>query len=488
MVEARKKTRSRVSAGGRQQRPLGQRFGMSIDLLTGLSLALAATSFLLGGASRENEGLLAVVELSALPLLCVAGGRLYLSGQWRNHIAALLLMGAVLLLPLIQLIPLPYGVWTALPQREALAGALEAAGAGRPWAPLSLTPEFTLAVFLGLLPPAAMFLAALQLTPRAQRGIVGVYIALAAVSVLIGLFQAFGDLSGALYPYKTTNYGSPVGLFANRNHLATLLLATLPLAGLFLAETGSGQTDRSKLVIAGAALFTLIALVGLIAIESRAGILLAGPALIALLLVARKTGRRRGSNGRWHLVAGGALAMASVVVVFAIEPILKRFGAPPEVGRADAWQTIAQAAGAYMPFGGGFGAFDTVYRSVEPLSRVAPNYFNHAHNDYLELWLEGGLLGLLLLLAALVWLGVETVRTWRNREGSALSLAVTASIALVLLHSAVDYPLRTQTMAVLFAFCCGVIANGRVLSPERRRSRRRRPPEGSGIDRENVEA
>jgi len=89
---------------------------------------------------------------------------------------------------------------------------------------------------------------------------------------------------------------------------------------------------------------------------------------------------------------------------------------------------------------------------------------NHAHNDYVELWLEGGLLALpLLALGAAAW----TWRGWRLwRRGSAagdpdsLTLLLTRtawlSASLALIHSALDYPLRTTASMSVFAVLAAV--------------------------------
>ena len=91
------------------------------------------------------------------------------------------------------------------------------------------------------------------------------------------------------------------------------------------------------------------------------------------------------------------------------------------------------------------------------------SYVNHAHNDWLELWLTGGIPAILLALAFLAWLAASTVRLWRSDElqGSVLDLALARAapivIVLLLLHSAVDYPLRIPALSVLFAIACAFL-------------------------------
>ncbi|MGH9920222.1 MAG: O-antigen ligase family protein, partial [Nitrososphaerales archaeon] len=102
-----------------------------------------------------------------------------------------------------------------------------------------------------------------------------------------------------------------------------------------------------------------------------------------------------------------------------------------------------------------------VYLALEPLGYVSPAYFNHAHNDYLELWLETGYAGAVLVGLFLAWLVWRAARAWSGLAANrrrALAAACTVAIGVLLAHSALDYPLRTETSAVLLAFACGVIA------------------------------
>jgi O-antigen ligase len=100
---------------------------------------------------------------------------------------------------------------------------------------------------------------------------------------------------------------------------------------------------------------------------------------------------------------------------------------------------------------------------------VSSIYFNHAHNDYLELWLETGIVGASVFAAFAAWLVLRLVAVWipcvGRRPATALSVAASLSIILLLAHSIVDYPLRTESLAVLFAFACGALARGSLHGP-----------------------
>ena len=423
-------------------------------------MVLAVLSLVFGGASRENELRLALVELASVPLLAFSLHRLIDTGRWREVRLPLGILSAVLLIPLLQLVPLPHAWWARLPGRDQVDLALQLGGVDAAWLPMSMAPEKTWASFLALLPPAAMMLATLLLRTSQQRRMTLIFLLGAVASVLLGAAQLAAGGRGPLYLYETTTLKSAVGFFANRNHLAALLVATLPLAGVFVGEAiGRARGDR-RMQIALGLLFSLLVVVGIGAVQSRAGIMLAGPALLGSLLVAwRASSKGHRALAAVSLVLVGATA-AAAVAVFSLSPILQRFDSEGSERRFEDWAVIADAAETYLPVGTGMGSFDPVYRSVEPLDTMGAAFLNHAHNDFLETWLEAGWLGALVLVVFLGWWGFRSWRAWmaESEPYGSLARAAGLSIGLLLLHSLGDYPLRTETLAVFFAFCCGILA------------------------------
>ena len=419
---------------------------------------LLALSFVFGGASREHALRLALVELAALPLLVLSANRLIRTGLWREHRFALGLLGLIAAIPLIQLIPLPPFLWTALPGRADMVLALQLAGIQPGWAPITATPDLTWQSVLALLPPAAMFMAVLGASHAQTARMMWFYLAGAVVAVLLGAAQlASGGTQ--LYLWATTAAGSVTGFFANRNHLATLLLSCLPFAAVFGAAVLRRRSDE-RLPLWFGALFMGLVVIGLAAIRSRAGVILFGPIAVAGMLAAWiAAGRGRPGPGLIALT-GGVAAAIGVVAVLALPPILARFDvqSAPE-GRFEGWPVVADAADAWLPLGSGIGSFDAVYRSVEPLEQLDPTFFNHAHNEYLETWLEAGWPGVALIIAFLVWYGRRLWAAWKAGPSRERDLQRAASIALLamLAHSAVDYPLRTAALAVLFALCAAIL-------------------------------
>ena len=135
---------------------------------------------------------------------------------------------------------------------------------------------------------------------------------------------------------------------------------------------------------------------------------------------------------------------------------------PLEDARLPFARNTVEAALAYMPFGSGLGTFVPVYAMFEkPEDTMADVYANHAHNDVLELWLNAGAMGLVLVGMFVVWLVLRSIEIWRSAppEGASeldwtLARAATIVVALLVVHSLLDYPLRTGAMMAVMAFAC----------------------------------
>jgi O-antigen ligase len=93
------------------------------------------------------------------------------------------------------------------------------------------------------------------------------------------------------------------------------------------------------------------------------------------------------------------------------------------------------------------------------VGELGPAFVNHAHDDFVETWLEAGWAGAILIAGFLAW---WVTASWsrlgdRRGRGAALSLAGSTIVGMMAIHSLVDYPLRTPALAALFALACGLI-------------------------------
>ena len=104
----------------------------------------------------------------------------------------------------------------------------------------------------------------------------------------------------------------------------------------------------------------------------------------------------------------------------------------------------------YFPWGSGFGSFPDVFKVWEPEEALGFTYTNHAHNDWLELLMTGGVPAMLLLLVVVAAWGWRTYVAWRvmkpaTREARYARMA-SILVLMLALASVVDYPLRVPSM------------------------------------------
>jgi len=421
-----------------------------------LVLALVAVAF--GGASRLNPLGLMAAELFGVLALAPALLRSPDFAYSRLTLAAFAILALTIALPLAQLAPLPPGVWKALPGREALAQAVSLIGLPDRWRPMSLAPDLTGGAVLFLLAPAGMFLTALQCGPRQRMWLALAILAIALVSLPVGAVQVAGGQSEHVQFYAAATAGLPNGFFANRNHQASFMIAAIGLSASLVGPWSLplGLERRPLVVLA----LMLVFAVGAAATVSRAGLLLLGPALIVGLLILQPRMRERNRWARFALPLAAIVAVAAVIVVLKGGAIFDRFEqGSGAAGRVSILPKVVATGQTLQPLGGGIGTFDMVYRAVEPLDHLIPEYLNHVHDDYVELWVEGGWPAAVLILGLWIWWGLATFAAWFGapRADSALARSGSLVVAGLLIHSFGDYPLRTPALAVVFALACAMM-------------------------------
>lgn len=411
---------------------------------------------LLGGASSAGfaaNGLLQVLGLFCI-LIVVLSGMLPVLPQVARRL--LILVGAAAALLTIELIPLPPFLWKLLPGRGAVAEGYALLGMAAPWLPISLSASGTLAALTSLIPVVAVIVLVYASSGYGRLFCVYTIIATAIVSIVLGLLQKMQGPDSVYYIYDITNRGGVVGFFANRNHLATLLLATIPFIGaLGISPHRNDKQDESKvgrLMVTGC--IALLIAVGVIVVRSSAGWLMLPPAIFAATAVFL-----RGENGKvpGAVLQIGAVLAAVCIIASIVAPIKmndlgdKLSGMDPHM-RNESIRTTAVAAIDHLPFGSGGGSFVRIYPQYENVETASLEYLNHAHDDYVEVALEHGLPGLALIALAIAFWFIRTRQIWRPGQGDALSRAGSIVIAIVAAHSLVDYPLRTTAMAAVAAF------------------------------------
>jgi O-antigen ligase len=426
-----------------------------------LVLALA-----LGGGSMPGMRSDALVQLASLPLLglsIIALFRRPIAPQARLPLA--LAAGAALLV-LLQLVPLPPAVWTQFPGRGFVIETFELTGIGLGWMPISLDPGATLRSFLSLLAPIAIFLAVSSIDSGGRRVLSLLVVGFALAGVVLGLVQLMQGPDSGLRFYAITNPGHSVGFFANRNHHAALLYAAVPFAAAWTISLAAEKRRAGPLGAVSGGLALAALLLGLALTLSRAGAVLGLSALLLSgSLLGRTLSRRPRRSAAFALVMAASIA-AILAVHHALPGLVARFEvAAIDDHRFDILAITLTAAKQFSPMGSGFGTFQAVYLMYDRPDALLTAYVNHAHNDWAELWLEGGWLFALAAAAFLVWFARASRAVWRAPADppasfdldTALGRAASISVGLLLLHSLVDYPLRTVALLSVFAFCCALM-------------------------------
>lgn len=414
---------------------------------------------LLGGASAAGalaNGFLQILAIGLILVLLWWAPAERLSPPARTLIWLTLFAAGI---GVLTLIPLPAGLWSGLPFRERVAEGFRLIGSPLPAIPLTLAPSATVSSLLSLLPPIGIFLMAVRLGHSERRFLAVVTIVLACLSIVFGAFQLVGGENTPLRLYEVTNRGKPVGFFANSNHLVTLVLCAIPLVGFLASRSkhrGGSRRGANTLLMLSIAIAVFL-MVGIAISGSLAGYGLILPAaLFGFLVYKRASGPLRMP---W-LIGGGVLALLFVVLAVAgplnDQSLSDKRGSA--ISRAVFAERTIDAIGDSFPVGTGLGTFQAIYRTYDDPQRNDRSYTNHAHNDYLELALELGIAGVLLVLLFIGWWLRRSVNVWFNDfEGAGLARAASGVIFIVLLHSLVDYPARTSAIAAVVALACAFL-------------------------------
>lgn len=428
-------------------------------------MALEVILAFVGGASSGARGMTPLIQMVALAIIPLAAW-VWTGPGLRLPIGALVLLTLALVTPLVQLLPLPEGVWTHLPSRGRVVEILQASGVPLGSMPLSLTPTKTMDAFLWMLPPAALFLGAAALDLRQRLWLASVIVAVLLGSILLATLQVSSGYARIFQFYDEVHGLLPIGFFANRNHQAAALAVGLPLMAavtMVWRRTLKGQWTLPQLLFIGLlALF----LVGILITTSRAGLALGGAGVafaIALYLFgSRSDGEPRGQS--WWLLAIAVLVV--FIVQLAVGAVLVRFESIGTEGRLWIWPTVIHAMRDSFPAGTGLGSFTVIYDAYEPLAVLGPSYVNEAHDEYLQLALETGLIFPVLLIGFLAWAANRLVVTSRSPSWNqaALAWASAGGISILMAASIVDYPLRTTALGCVFAVLCAFLTEPQTTS------------------------
>ncbi|MER8841571.1 O-antigen ligase family protein [Mesorhizobium sp. M0913] len=386
-------------------------------------------SLLIGGGTASGLYTDTLIEVAAI--VAAAAVFLHTPGQ-RSPRPILWLLILAVGLTFLQVAPLPAAVFNGLRPELLL---------GDPWVGetqfrfISVGVGRTIECLLYLSATAAFFLAVLRLRVEQVNALLPFFFVGVVCNGLAGAIQY--SLSNDIAIVGLLPFTINAGLFANVNHFSALLFASIPFVvyyGLFRGHLLSGSIGLVALLLL------------LLAAGSRAGILLG--VAITVLSVVFLSARSRVSGFSILMIFIGL----SVYTIGAWTKIDAEM-IDPAFGRGEFARTTIEGIKENWATGIGFGNFQEAYQIYEKETMIFQKFVNHAHNEYLEIAFEGGIPAILLMAGYFVLFVAASVNVRRDP----LQKAAFLSVSFLLIHSLVDYPLRTGALAMAFAYMNAII-------------------------------
>jgi O-antigen ligase len=408
-----------------------------------LTITLLVVGTVIGGSIIPVSDF--IIEFIAILLLALAAIRSN-SADLRGSRMGWLVAGALALLALYQLFPISFGLWRSLPGREALAQIYDVTGITPAALSVSLDRSATITTLLKTLPGLAAFIAALSATAEQKSRWSRLIIGLCLAGAMQGVLQLM-EVPGTFFYVETGNLFL-LGPFSNHNHAADFFLI-----GAILAVPMVHGATSPAVKLAGLGICLLLLLTTVLT-ASRFGIVLG---LIPLLFLAAPSlfrGKARGAMLGVALIAGLAGVYAFSTSNYNLSRNIDRFNDIAEDARPEIWKHSMAAASEYFPVGTGLGTFVPVYSRGESLDYVTASFVNHAHNDYIEIFMELGIVGLAGIFAYLAVYVFASYKSVISRDSSQCAYGL--CLLVLILHSSVDYPLRNLSLMIFFGLFSGL--------------------------------
>jgi O-antigen ligase len=384
-----------------------------------------------------------------------------------------LALAGLIAVGLVQLLPLGAGA--------SVAGLTVA-----PVRALSLDPYATRFVVVQLASLLVYFAAALVFidSPARLRLLARAVTVFGFLLALFALLQHFLNPE-QIYWLRTPAQAQPFGPFINRHHFAACMELTLGLPlGLLIA----GAVERERRVLY---LFAVVIMaIALVLTNSRGGVLSLAVEVMFLFIMGGAVRQRKDeadkgtSRVRAALVRAGlgtllVLALLSAALLFGGEQSLSRLvgtvnADDPTSGRAQFWRGTVALVRTHPVIGAGLGAFGVAYTRHDPLNGALR--LEQAHNDYLQILADAGLIGgvlALLFVATLFRQGFARLGA-ADKFRRGVALGALAACAAVLVHSFFDFPLHITSNALLFLLLAALATADRRVEDETKPRRRRR--------------
>jgi O-antigen ligase len=351
------------------------------------------------------------------------------------------LIGLLLALSALQLVPLPRGV----------LALLSPGSAGGSWSMVSVSPPATLVATAILATWGLAYLSSWQdLRGTWRQRAQSVVIAVAAVASVVGLLQSATGTTSIYGVWKPRYDWAVYGPYVNGHHFAAYLLMAGPLvaqrivaAANDLRQTYARRRHRPWMALLESGGTSVVGYTALLVVCGTAFVDAGSRGAVVAALVATLVFAAR--HGRWR-VAALLVTMAGVVALLQGRELSRS----AYEARVPMWSDTLQLIPRFPLLGCGLEGFADAYRPVQRVWRS--DFVHHAHNEYLQAWIELGPLGLAAVLAIV---GGTLRAAWRHGPAGA---GLSAALAGVAVYNLVDFTWHIPANAVTWIVLAGLAA------------------------------
>jgi len=423
-------------------------------------------------------------SLALMETFCFAGLLAYLivnRGPLRA-VPGLVPLAVFLAFIVLQAVPLPAGVVKIISPEtfEVYSGTIGILGP-LDWISLSVDKHSTFAEFFRYASYVSFYVLGVQLLADSSRlrfAVKTVVVCGFAIAVLAFLQEYLGN--GKIFWLRKPPGGTHmVGPYVYRNHFAGYMGMVTPLAiSLFFyyrPRLGYAGSLKEKWI----ALFSyprnhshiywgamaIVMAASICMSLSRGGIISFSAASLVLLGIF-VIKQRQTSTLLWAVCFLGLVILAADW--FAYGNVVERFSSTFDqegninTARFAYWQDAVNVIMHFPIFGTGMGTFGNIFPTYKTLN-LPGHFIYHAHNDYLELLTDGGLLGFACAALFLCLLVARSSRQLRRRQdpyAGYLYWGALAGILAILLHSFTDFNFQSGANALYFYFLASLLVSG----------------------------
>ncbi|AGF78366.1 lipid A core-O-antigen ligase-like enyme [Desulfocapsa sulfexigens DSM 10523] len=383
----------------------------------------------------------------------------------------------LLLFMWVQLIPLPPSLVSFIAPGiyQAYAPILDLQENNQ-WIPLTVNQKSTLLEALRITSYAFFYILTVQLLSNSSllKKTVKIIAGLATIIAFLAILQKFTSPDLIYWFRPVPERTQPFGPWINYNHYAGFMELLFPIVlALFFfyrPHKTTHRTFRHNIV----SIFStpgsnihfflgfgaVLILASIFLSLSRGGTISATLALLFFLLLASKKTKNTGLILPTVIIGGVLLAMTW----FGWDSLFARFNSSTTetgtlvFGRWQIWQACAPLIKDNLLSGTGFGTFVHAYPqyNIQPDSRTV----GHAHNDYIELLTDGGLIGFLLsafFVFTILKHGFKGLTLRKDTYSIFLIIGSLSAILSILVHSIFDFNMHNGANGLYFFLLCGIL-------------------------------